>query len=76
VTKLKTRRGHDSMTDEQAFEIGEYPKDGRLVKYEKELLVLLKGQDNEGIIAFSERIFQDCIEYLRTTLAFFIVGSC
>ena len=56
------------MTDNQAFEIGEYPKDGRLAKYEKELLILLKTQDKEGIIAFSQKIFSDCMEYLKTTL--------
>lgn len=57
-----------SMTDNQAFEIGEYPKDGRLAKYERELLILLKTQDKEGIIAFSQKIFSDCMEYLKTTL--------
>jgi len=56
------------MSDNQAFEIEEYPKDGRLAKYEKELSILLKAQDNEGIIAFSQRIFSDCIEYLKTAL--------
>lgn len=56
------------MSDNQAFEIEEYPKDGRLAKYEKELSILLKAQDNEGIIAFSQRVFSDCMEYLKTTL--------
>jgi len=56
------------MTDNQAFEIGEYPKDGRIAKYEKELSILLKAHDEEGIIAFSQRIFSDCMDYLKTTL--------
>jgi hypothetical protein len=56
------------MSDNQVFAIEEYPKDGRLAKYEKELLILLKAQDNEEIIAFSQRIFSDCMEYLKTTL--------
>ena len=54
------------MTKEPEFEIKEYPKDGRLTTYEKELLVLMKAEDNDGIIAFSERVFSDCIEYLKT----------
>jgi len=56
------------MTDNKEFEIGEYPKDGRLAKYERELLIILKAQDKEGIITFSQRIFSDCMEYLKTTL--------
>lgn len=56
------------MTDNQAFEIGEYPKDGRIAKYEKELSILLKAHDEEGTVAFSPRIFSDCMDYLKTTL--------
>jgi len=56
------------MTDNQAFEIGEYPKDGRLAKYEKELSMLLTAHDEEGIITFSQRIFSDCMNYLKKTL--------
>lgn len=57
-----------SITDNQAFEIGGYPKNGRLAKYERALSILLKTQDNEGIIALSQKIFSDCMEYLETTL--------
>jgi hypothetical protein len=56
------------MSDIKPIEISEYPKDGRLAKYEKELLVLFKAEDNEGILAFSERVFSECIEYLKTTM--------
>jgi hypothetical protein len=58
------------MTD-KVFEIGEYPKDGRLAKYEKELLKLLKEKDLEDlepIMNFMGKIFLDCMEYLRKTL--------
>ena len=50
------------------FELEEYPQDGRLAKYEKELIHLLKIKDNEGIIDFSERIFwKDCKSYLESS---------
>jgi hypothetical protein len=53
------------MTDNQAFEIEGYPKDGRLAKYEKELLTLFEKQDNEGIIAFCNKLFCDCAHFLK-----------
>jgi len=49
------------------LELGEDPKDGRLAKYEKELIKLIKANDNKGIIAFSSRLFSDCIHYLTTS---------
>lgn len=64
------------MTEKEKFEIKEYPKDGRLAKYEKELILLMKANDNKGIIAFSEGIFFDCIEYLKATFKLNIPNLC
>jgi len=49
------------------FQLGEYPQDGRLAKYEKELIKLIEAKDDDGIIVISERIFTDCIHYLKTS---------
>jgi hypothetical protein len=46
------------------FKLGEYPKNGRLAKYEKQLIALLNVNDNDGIVVFSNTIFQDCVNYL------------
>jgi hypothetical protein len=49
------------------FELGEYPKNGRLSTYEKELIKLIKTEDDDGILSFSEKVFTDCINYLQTS---------
>ena len=49
------------------FELDEYPQNGRLAKYEKELKMLIKTKDDNGIKALSKRIFTDCINYLKTS---------
>lgn len=46
------------------FELNGYSKDGRLAKYEKELITLIKANDDDGIISLSYRIFADCANYL------------
>lgn len=47
------------------FELGEYPQDSCLAKYEKELIKLLELEDNSGIVVFSNKIFKDCVNYLE-----------
>lgn len=66
IQKLKTQivttacnEMFESMTDKQAFEIADYPKDGRLAKFEKELSILEKAQDKEGILTFSKNLFDN-----------------
>lgn len=47
------------------FKLDEYPQDGRLAKYEKELIKLIRAKDNNEIIVLSKKIFTDCIHYLK-----------
>jgi hypothetical protein len=54
----------------EKFEIADYPKNGRIAKYRNELLILEKAQDKEGILAFSNKLFDDCTEYLKATYNF------
>src|SRR3990170_5781153 len=56
------------MTEKEKFEIKEYRKDGRLAKYEKEFLILLETNDKKGFMAFLERVFLECKEYLKENL--------
>lgn len=49
------------------FELGEYPKNGRLSIYEKELIKLIETKNNDEILSFSEKVFADCINYLKTS---------
>jgi hypothetical protein len=37
------------------------------LRYEKRLTKLIETGDNEGIIAFSNEVFADCIEYLKSS---------
>jgi len=46
------------------FELSEYRKDGRIAKYAKELITLIKANNKDGIIVLSNRIFTDCANYL------------
>ncbi len=46
------------------FEPRVYPKDGRMSKYEAQLLKLMKKHDREEILQFSRDIFRDCGQYL------------
>lgn len=60
-----------SLAKGQPLSIGERPKNGRLEKYEKELLKLLEKKDlkdSEAITNFMGKILLDCMEYLRNTL--------
>lgn len=60
-----------SLTNGQPLDMGEAPKNGRLLEYEKELLKLLEEKDlkdPEAIEKFMWKIFLDCMEYLRSTL--------
>lgn len=52
------------------FELSEYPANGRLATYEKELIKLLKSKDKDGIITFSKKVFEDCVKYLKTSFDF------
>ena len=61
------KRLFELMTGEKAFNIDEFPENGRLSTYKKELMVILEAHDDKGIIPFCEKVFQDCIVYLRST---------
>jgi hypothetical protein len=50
------------------YEISEYPKDGRLSRYERELKRLIEQKDNAGIINLTEKVFTDCADYLKTEI--------
>lgn len=60
----------ESMTKKQKFVITDYPNNGRLAKFEKELLILEKEQNIEGIQGFSKKLFDECTEYLKSTYNF------
>ena len=58
------------MAEKQEFVITDYSNNGRLAKFEKELLILEKAQNMEGILAFCNKLFDDCTEYLKLTYNF------
>ena len=49
------------------FEIADYPKNGRVDEYQKELFLLEKAQNMEKMLVFANRLFDDCSEYLKKT---------
>ena len=64
------------MTDNGEFTLEKIPKNGRLDNYLKECLMILEQKDVVGLERFLQKIFEDCISYLKEVLrvAFPYVG--
>lgn len=57
------------MTDNDVFTLeGKIPKNGRLDKYLKEWSMILKRRDVPSLDRFMEKVFKDCMHYLKKVL--------
>jgi hypothetical protein len=56
----------------ERFELAGYPKNGRVDHYQQELLNIEKTNDMNKMLAFANKLFADCNEYLKSTFNFCI----